>query len=76
MSKSLVGIVDKVIDNRTISVIVSRRVPHPLYKKVVKISKKYLVDKEAMHVVNAGSFVEIRGTRPISKRKAWKVVVN
>jgi small subunit ribosomal protein S17 len=70
----LVGIVSKVIDNKTISVIVSRKVPHPLYKKVVKINKKYLVDKENEAALHVGDSVRISQTRPVSKRKKWKIV--
>ena len=74
MSKMLVGIVNKVIDNRTISVIIDRRVPHPLYKKVVKINKKYLVHKEDEMVLEVGDSVKIDQTKPVSKKKRWKIV--
>ena len=74
MSKMLVGIVNKIIDNKTISVIVSRRVPHSLYKKVIKINKKYLVDKESETVLCVGDSVKIFQTKPVSRRKKWAVV--
>jgi len=74
MSKMLVGIVNKIIDNKTISVTISRKVPHSLYKKVIKINKKYLVDKERETVLCVGDSVQISQTKPVSKRKKWAVV--
>lgn len=76
MSQSFIGVINKVIDDRTISVVVSRRVPHPLYEKVVKINKKYLVDKMSDFIVKVWDSVEIKRSKPISKRKSWSVVIN
>ena len=75
MSQSLTGVISKIIGDRTISVIVSRRVPHPMFEKIVKINKKYLVDKTSGFTVKLWDSVEIKKIKPVSKRKAWGVVV-
>ncbi len=59
--------------DKTVVVRVDRRVMHPLYKKVIRRSKKYAAhDAENHHKV--GDVVRIRECRPISKRKRWEVV--
>ncbi|MEX0958769.1 MAG: 30S ribosomal protein S17 [Burkholderiales bacterium] len=58
---------------KTVTVLVERMVPHPLYGKFVKRSKKYHAHDEA-NECNAGDTVTIQESRPISKTKAWKVV--
>lgn len=57
---------------RTVTVLVERRVKHPLYGKVIKRSQKYHADIEA-NLAGAGDLVEIEECRPISKTKAWRV---
>lgn len=47
--------------------------PHPLYKKVMKKNKKILAHLEGLEV-NVGERVKIAETRPISKRKHFKVM--
>ncbi|MEX1081281.1 MAG: 30S ribosomal protein S17 [Halofilum sp. (in: g-proteobacteria)] len=59
--------------NKTASVKVERRMPHPLYGKFLKRSKKYHVH-DAENECRPGDFVEIEETRPISKTKAWRLV--
>lgn len=46
---------------------------HPIYKKYVKKTKKYMIHDEN-NSVNVGEEIFIKSTRPISKRKAWVVV--
>ena len=59
--------------DKTITVLVERRVMHPIYKKYIKRSKKYAAhDEKNVHKV--GEVVEIIECRPISKRKRWTVV--
>lgn len=58
---------------KTVIVRVSRRVMHPLYKKIVSKSKKYAAHDEA-RACKVGDTVRIRECRPISKRKTWEVV--
>lgn len=57
---------------KTVTVLVERRVKHPLYSKVVTRSRKYHADTGAA-VPAAGDLVEIEECRPISKTKAWRV---
>ena len=58
--------------DKTVTVLVERRVTHPLYAKVVKRSKKYHAHDEK-NECKEGDFVEIKSTRPVSKTKAWIV---
>lgn len=58
---------------KTITVQVERRVMHPLYKKVIRRSKKYAAHDEA-NAYKTGDVVSIRECTPISKRKRWEVV--
>lgn len=58
--------------NRTVAVVVTNTVTHPLYKKSFTRSKKYLADDQLG--VKMGDIVELEKIRPISKRKHWKVV--
>lgn len=58
--------------DKTVTVLVERRVTHPLYAKVVKRSKRYHVHDET-NQYNEGDIVEIKSTRPVSKTKAWVV---
>lgn len=73
MAKSFIGIVNKVIDDRTISVTITMKVLHSFYKKVIQLKKKYLVDKASTIVLKIGDTVKIRMSRPISKRKSWEI---
>ena len=59
--------------DKTIVVNVERRVMHPLYKKFITRSKKYVAhDENNVHKI--GDTVSIQECRPISKRKRWEVV--
>ena len=58
---------------KTITVQVERRVMHPLYKKVIRRSKKYAAHDEA-NAHKVGDLVSIRECKPISKRKCWEVI--
>ena len=59
--------------DKTITVLVSRKVMHPVYKKYIKKSKKYSVhDQENKH--KNGELVNIQENKPISKTKKWIVV--
>ncbi len=57
---------------KTVVVEVERRVTHPLYKKIVRRSKKYVAHDES-NALKVGDQVRIRECRPISKRKCWEV---
>ncbi len=60
---------------KTIVVKVERRVMHPLYKKIIRRSKRYHAHDEA-NELKVGDTVRIRECRPISKLKRWEVVSN
>jgi small subunit ribosomal protein S17 len=59
--------------DKTITVLVDRRVMHPLYKKFIRRSKKYAAHDEA-NLCKIGDAVRIEECRPISKRKTWTVI--
>jgi small subunit ribosomal protein S17 len=59
--------------DKTVTVLVERRVMHTLYKKFFKRSKKYLAHDEA-NSCNEGDIVVIEECRPLSARKCWKVI--
>ena len=59
--------------DKTVTVLVDRRVMHPLYKKYIRRSKKYAAHDEA-NLCKVGDVVRIVECPPISKRKAWTVV--
>ena len=71
--KSLQGIVMSDAMERTIVVQVERNSAHPLYKKIIKIRKKYAVHDQE-NQAKVGDRVEIMGTRPLSKTKRWRLV--
>ena len=58
---------------KTVVVKVERRVKHPLYGKIIKLSKKYHAHDEG-NEFREGETVRIEETRPISKLKTWRVV--
>ena len=59
--------------DKTITVLVSRKVMHPVYKKYIKKSKKYSVhDQDNKH--KNGELVNIQENKPISKTKKWIVI--
>lgn len=61
--------------NKTIVVKVDRRVKHPLYKKIITRSKRYLAHDEG-NAAKTGDFVKIRECRPISKTKSWELLAD
>ncbi len=69
----LQGVVVSDKAEKTITVLVERRVMHPVYKKFVKRSKKYLAHDEN-EKAKTGDTVEIIECRPISKRKSWMLL--
>lgn len=64
-------VASKMIDTCTVAV--ERYVKHPKYKKYLRRTKKYLVH-DAGNTAKVGDKVEIIETRPISKRKCFKLV--
>lgn len=68
----------KVISNacaKTVTVNVERTFTHPIYKKIIKKSKRYHAHDEN-EVFKIGDIVKIKESRPISKTKKWQVIYN
>ena len=59
--------------DKTIVVRVERRVKHPLYGKIIKLSKKYHAH-DADNAFHTGEIVRIEECAPVSKLKTWQVV--
>ncbi|MBN9789165.1 30S ribosomal protein S17 [Pseudonocardia sp. TMWB2A] len=59
--------------DKTVVVKVERKVKHPLYGKIIRMSKKYHAHDES-NQFKTGEIVRIEETAPISKLKTWKVV--
>ncbi|MBM3554958.1 MAG: 30S ribosomal protein S17 [Alphaproteobacteria bacterium] len=72
--RTLQGVVVSDTNDKTIVVRVERRFMHPLYKKIVRKSKRYHAHDEA-NKFKTGDAVKIRECRPLSKLKRWEVVV-
>ena len=70
--QNLIGKVVSTKMDSTVSVLVTRVVSHPVYKKRVKKYKKYLSHVSSV-VPKDGDIVRIVSTKPISKNKRWQV---
>jgi small subunit ribosomal protein S17 len=68
-----IGVVTGKKMKKTVTVLVSRQVRHPLYKKTVRKQKTFLVHDE-LEKCKVGDVVKIVETRPISKRKKWRIL--
>jgi small subunit ribosomal protein S17 len=71
--KERIGIVVSDKMDKTVVVLVERRVRHPLYKKEIKKRKKFYAHDEN-NECRIGDKVRIMETRPLSKLKRWRVV--
>jgi small subunit ribosomal protein S17 len=71
--KEKVGIVTSNKMQKTVVVTVERQVIHPLYKRVVRHSKRFLAHDEK-NECRSGDTVRIQETRPLSRSKRWRVV--
>jgi small subunit ribosomal protein S17 len=69
----LVGTVVSDKTDKTVTVLVERKVKHPLYGKIIRRSKKYHAHDEG-NEFKPGDTVRIEETRPISKTKTWTVL--
>ena len=72
LARTASGIVVSAKMEKTISVLVERRIKHPLYGKYIKQSKKIHAD-DPRNECKEGDTVTIEETKPISKTKAWKL---
>ena len=57
---------------KSVTVLIERRVKHPLYGKIIVQSKKFHAHNDN-NEAKQGDLVEIEETRPVSKTKAWRV---
>lgn len=73
LNKIRIGVVASDKMDKTISVLIERKLKHPIYGKFVKRSKKFLVHDET-NECKVGDTVKITETRPLSKNKSWRVV--
>ena len=72
LKKQLIGVVISDKMQKTVVVRTDRRMIHPLYDKVVVVSKKFVAHDEKGHKI--GDQVRIQQTRPLSKTKRWVVI--
>lgn len=73
LRKTRVGIVLSNKMNKTITVAIERRVPHPIYRKYFKKTTKLMAHDEKSECT-IGDKVKIMETRPLSKSKRWRLV--
>ncbi len=73
LRKTRVGLVVSNKMDKTITVAIERKVPHPIYKKYFKKTTKLLAHDEKGEC-NMGDRVKIMETRPLSARKTWRMI--
>ncbi|HIP31546.1 MAG TPA: 30S ribosomal protein S17 [Crocinitomicaceae bacterium] len=73
LRKERVGVVTSNKMEKSIVVMVERKVKHPMYGKFMKKSTKFVAHDEK-NDCNEGDTVRIMETRPLSKRKNWRLV--
>ncbi|QMW23183.1 30S ribosomal protein S17 [Sandaracinobacteroides saxicola] len=59
--------------DKTVVVLVERKVAHPVYGKIIRRSKKYHAHDDA-NAIKAGDVVRIEECAPLSKLKSWRVL--
>ncbi len=73
LRKTRVGIVVSNKMDKTITIAIERKVPHPIYKKYFKKTTKLMAHDEKREC-SIGDKVKIMETRPLSKMKRWRLV--
>ncbi len=73
LRKQRIGVVASADMNKSITVTIERKLRHPIYGKYVKKSKKFMAHDEK-NECNIGDTVRITESRPLSKRKRWRLV--
>ena len=73
LRKERVGVVSSNKMDKSITVVVKRKVKHPVYGKFVNKTKKLLAHDEE-NTCNIGDTVRIMETKPLSKSKCWRLV--
>jgi small subunit ribosomal protein S17 len=73
LRKTRIGVVISNKMDKTVSIAIERKVPHPIYKKYYKKTTKLMAHDEK-NVCQVGDKVKIMETRPLSLRKRWRLV--
>jgi small subunit ribosomal protein S17 len=73
LRKTRVGIVVSDKMDKTITIAIERKVPHPIYKKYFKKTTKLMAHDEKSEC-RVGDKVKIMETRPLSKSKRWRLI--
>jgi small subunit ribosomal protein S17 len=73
LNKIRIGVVASSKMDKTVTVLIERKLKHPIYGKFVKKSKKFFVHDEK-NECREGDTVKITETRPLSKNKSWRLV--
>nr|YP_009397488.1 ribosomal protein S17 [Dasyclonium flaccidum]ARW66674.1 ribosomal protein S17 [Dasyclonium flaccidum] len=72
-NKETIGIVVSNKMNKTIIVIVKKQIPHKKYGKIITKTNKYYAD-DPHNTCKIGDLVKIQETKPLSKKKRWKLI--
>ncbi|ADL54610.1 MAG: 30S ribosomal protein S17 [Nitrosomonadales bacterium] len=72
VKRTLTGTVTSDKMDKTVTVLVERKVKHPLLGKIIRVSKKYHAHDEN-NECHTGDVVTIEECRPLAKTKAWRV---
>ena len=73
LRKTRIGVVVSNKMDKTITIAIERRIPHPIYKKYFKKTTKLMAHDEKQEC-NIGDKVKVMETRPLSKNKRWRLV--
>jgi small subunit ribosomal protein S17 len=73
LRKTRIGVVITNKMDKTVSIAIERKVPHPIYKKYYKKTTKLMAHDEK-NVCQVGDKVKIMETRPLSLKKRWRMV--
>lgn len=73
LRKQIIGVVTSDKMDKSITVLVERKLKHPMYGKFVKKSKKFMVHDET-NQCNIGDLVKIVESRPLSRKKRWRLL--
>ncbi|MBI1175787.1 MAG: 30S ribosomal protein S17 [Sideroxydans sp.] len=73
LKRTLTGTVVSDKMDKTITVLIERKIKHPLLGKIVRVSKKYHAHDEA-NEFHQGDVVTIEECRPLAKTKTWRAI--
>jgi small subunit ribosomal protein S17 len=73
LRKTRIGVVISNKMNKTVTIAIERKVPHPIYKKYFKKTTKLMVHDEKQEC-GIGDKIKVMETRPLSKNKRWRLV--